>query len=505
MGKNHNLSTSILVEKILENKEGILSNTGAVVCQTGKFTGRSPKDKFFVKNLKESSKEILWHKSNQYISQKNFENLLDDMNSFMQNCEIYSRNMYAGSDNKTKVSLSIYTSLAWHNLFCKNLFIESEENLFKKKDDHYTIICLPNFFANPEKYGVLNKNFTVINFHDKYILIGGSAYAGEIKKSVFTIFNYLMPTQYNYLPMHCSATVGKEKNDTAIFFGLSGTGKTTLSADPNRLLVGDDEHVWTNENVFNIEGGCYAKTINLSKEKEPHIYNAIKFGAVLENIPLDNDERIPDFTDNSITENTRVAYNLSSVSNKVSSGIAKKSPENIFFLTCDAYGVLPPVSQLNLEQTEKYFLLGYTAKIAGTELGIKEPQPTFSSCFGEAFLPLDPKIYSKKLIEKIINNNSKVWLINTGWVGGSYGVGKRIDIQITRDIIDWILELEEYKTQKNIFIKEKYFDLNIPNVKNKSFSEFLFPEKIWDNILDYEIAAAKLKNIFEEKLNEIFK
>lgn len=490
-----NLSTAELVEKIIERKEGQLSSTGAIVCTTGEFTGRSPKDKFFVSNINEKESNIPWHKNNNYITQESFEKLLFDMKKFMEDKEIFSRYAYAGADLSRKISIKIDTSLAWQDLFCKNLFIMPSDEIFTERDDNYRIICLPDFHANPEVHGTKNKNFTVINFHDKQILIGGTAYAGEIKKSIFTLFNYLMPMKYNDLPMHCSATVGK-KGDSAIFFGLSGTGKTTLSADPERLLVGDDEHVWTKDKIFNIEGGCYAKTINLSAEKEPDIYNAIKFGSVLENVPLKGKERTPDFEDDSITENTRVAYTLSDIKNKVIDSIAE-SPKNIFFLTCDAYGVLPPISLLDEKQIYNYFLLGYTAKIAGTELGIKEPKPTFSACFGEAFLPLDPKNYANQLINKVESNKSRVWLINTGWVRGKYGVGNRIDIEVTRKIINWALEGE---IEDITFEKDKIFGLAIPVIKNKSFSTFLFPEKLWDSTEDYNNVALNLKKEFDKNL-----
>jgi phosphoenolpyruvate carboxykinase (ATP) len=489
-----NLSKAELIEEIILNKEGFLSSNGAIICQTGKFTGRSPKDKFIVKNLE--NENINWNKNNNYITQNNFDSLFFDIKNFIKNKKIYQSYLYAGSLEERRISLSIITSLAWHNLFCKNLFIDEKEN-FTKKEDHYEIICIADFFANPKKHGTKNENFTLINFKEKIVLIGGTAYAGEIKKSVFTVFNYLMPTKFGDLPMHCAANTGKKNSDTALFFGLSGTGKTSLSSDEDRFLVGDDEHVWTDDKIFNIEGGCYAKTINLSKEKEKIIYDAINFGSILENVTFLNSERDINFADKSLTENTRAAYSLDKISNKISKNFVN-FPKNIFFLSCDAYGVLPPISLLEQDQIEFYFVLGYTAKISGTENGIKNPIPTFSACFGEAFLPLDPVVYSKIFIEKIKKYKPNVWLINTGWVKGNFQNSQRIDISFTRKLINIALS-EEIKKIK--FIKEEYFNFSIPIFENisKKEEEFLFPSKIWKDKNLYEKNVTLLKESFDKK------
>lgn len=432
-----NLSPAELVEQALIRKEGILADNGALMCDTGKFTGRSPKDKFTV--LDANTRDVIWWGDiNQPFDEAKFEALYAKMIKFLEDKEVFVRDAYAGADPDYRLHLRVVNTLAWHNLFCYNLFLRPSLQELETFEPNFVIINIPDFQADPATDGTRQANFTIINFTKRIILIGGSAYAGEMKKGIFTVLNYILPHEKNVLSMHCSANMGKE-GDVAIFFGLSGTGKTTLSADPNRYLIGDDEHGWTEKGIFNFEGGCYAKVVNITRENEPQIWDAIRFGAVLENTRCFPNTRTPDYSNISVTENTRVGYPIHYINNAVEPSVAG-IPKNIFFLTADAFGVLPPIARLTPEQAMYFFISGYTAKVAGTEVGVLEPQATFSACFGAAFLPLHPTKYAELLGKKMREHQVKVWLINTGWTGGPYGVGSRMKLKYTRAMLTAAIE-----------------------------------------------------------------
>lgn len=383
-----NLTPSELIEEAIKNGEGTITDTGALMCDTGKFTGRSPKDRFVVEDAK-TKDSVWWGNINIAMSEKHFDGLYSKMIAFLEDKKVYIRDAYAGADKTYRLNLRVINTLAWHNLFCHNMFLRPEKYKLENFDPNFTIICAPEFKADPEVDGTRQDNFAVINLTRRIILIGGTAYAGEMKKGIFSVLNYILPEERNVLSMHCSANIGTEHHDTAIFFGLSGTGKTTLSADPNRGLIGDDEHGWTDSNIFNFEGGCYAKAIDLTREKEPEIFDAIKFGAIVENTRYFPKSRTVDYENTSVTENTRTAYPIYHIANAVEPSIGG-IPKNIFFLTCDAFGVIPPVSKMTKGQAMYHFISGYTAKVAGTEAGVTEPQTVFSACFGAPFLPLHP-------------------------------------------------------------------------------------------------------------------
>ena len=410
-----NLTPAELIEDTILQGQGLLSDTGALAVETGEFTGRSPKDRFIVED--EITKDSVWWGGiNKGISEAHFDTIYERMQAYLSGRDIYVRDAFACADEDFRMNIRVVTELPWSNMFAYNMFLRPENEELENFAPDWHIVCAPGFYADPEIDGTRQHNFAILNFSKKMILIGGTGYTGEIKKGIFSVLNFILPHDRNVLSMHCSANIGK-KGDTAIFFGLSGTGKTTLSSDPNRALIGDDEHGWSNETVFNFEGGCYAKTIDLTREKEPQIFDAIKFGALLENIGFENESSSPDYTDGSITENTRVSYPIGHIDNIVlpSSGSA---PKNIFFLTADAFGVLPPISRLTTAQAMYHFMSGYTAKVAGTEVGITEPTTTFSACFGAAFLPLHPAKYAELLGEKLSNSETKVWLVSRlhGWV-----------------------------------------------------------------------------------------
>ncbi|MFT7029929.1 MAG: phosphoenolpyruvate carboxykinase (ATP) [Marinoscillum sp.] len=492
-----NLKPAQLVEEALKNNEGHLTDTGALMCDTGKFTGRSPKDRYIVKDEK-TKDNVWWGPVNIPLSPEHFDRIHDKMIGFLEDKKVFVRDAYAGADKTHRLKLRVVNTLAWHNLFCYNMFITPADYKLQDFDPNFTILCCPDFVADPDTDGVSNENFAIVNVSKRMILIGGTAYSGEMKKGIFSVLNFLLPTEQNVLPMHCSANMGVEQHDTAIYFGLSGTGKTTLSADPDRLLIGDDEHGWTESNVFNFEGGCYAKVINLSEENEPDIYNAISYGAILENTRFIPNTRTVDFTNTSVTENTRVSYPIENIRN-----IAKPSigglPKNIFFLTCDAYGVIPPIQRLSKGQAMYHFISGYTSKVAGTEAGITEPVPVFSACFGAPFMPLHPTKYAEMLGKKMEQNEVNVWLINTGWTGGPYGVGSRIKLKYTRAMISaalsGVLENVGYRTH-SIFGAQ--MPLTCPNVPN----EILSPRETWkDDGAFYKKAnelAAKFNSNFDK-------
>lgn len=485
-----NLSPAELVEEALKNGEGQLTNKGALMCDTGKFTGRSPKDRFVVKDEK-TADTVWWGDINFPIEPDKFDRLYQKMLAFLEDKKLYVRDAYAGADEKYRLDLRVINTQAWQNMFCYNMFLRPSEEELKGFKPNFTIICAPEFKANPEEDGTRQENFAVINFTKRMILIGGTGYAGEMKKGIFSVLNYMLPVDHNVLSMHCSANIG-ESGDTAIFFGLSGTGKTTLSADPARGLIGDDEHGWTSENVFNFEGGCYAKVVDLTHEKEPQIYDAIKFGSLVENTRFADGSREVDYENTEVTENTRTSYPIHYIDNAVEPSMGGV-PENIFFLTCDAYGVLPPISKLNKGQAMYHFISGYTAKVAGTEAGITEPQTAFSACFGAPFLPLHPTKYAEMLGDKMKKHDVNIWLINTGWSGGPYGTGSRIRLPFTRAMISAALE---GKLNDVEFKSHPIFGVQMPTSCPGVPSEILDPVNTWENKEDYEQKANNLAQSF---------
>ncbi len=492
-----NLTTPILYEQIIRRREGLLSHLGPVVVRTGSFTGRSPNDKFIVKEPT-SEHEIWWGDVNRPFSEEKFNQIWYRMQAYLQGNDIFVQDCYVGADEKHRIPLRVITEYAWHSLFARNMFIRIlDENELKNHVPEYTIIDLPKFHAVPELDGTNSEAFILVNFKEKLILIGGTSYAGEIKKSAFTVMNYLLPKK-NILSMHCSANVGP-KGDTAIFFGLSGTGKTTLSTDPNRALIGDDEHGWSDDGVFNFEGGCYAKVIRLSPEAEPEIWETTrKFGTILENVAIDSYWRRPDFNDSTFTENTRASYPITHLENIIEEGKAGH-PRNIVFLTADAFGVLPPISRLTPEQAMYHFLSGYTAKVAGTERGVTEPQATFSTCFGAPFMPQHPSVYAKLLGEKIKKHEVKCWLVNTGWTGGPYGVGHRMEIKYTRAMLNAALD---GKLDDVPYVEDPIFKVHVPTECPGVPNEVLIPENTWDDKQAYREKAKELAAKFAENFKQ---
>jgi phosphoenolpyruvate carboxykinase (ATP) len=491
-----NLSSEELVAKTVSSGQGRLTDKGALAINTGEFTGRSPKDRFIVKDVL-TEEAVWWGNVNIPFSPDDFDKLWEQMQNYAAQKDLYVRDAYACASDTYRLPLRVVTEYAWSNLFAYNMFIRPTEAELSYFSPEWTVMCFPEFLANPEEDGTRQSNFAILNFSKKCILIGGTGYTGEIKKGIFSALNFILPHQKNVLSMHCSANIGKD-NDTAIFFGLSGTGKTTLSSDPNRQLIGDDEHGWSDDEVFNFEGGCYAKTIDLTREKEPQIYDAIKTGALLENIGFRNDTNVPDYTDGSITENTRVSYPISHIENCVSPSVGT-SPKNIFFLTADAFGVLPPISRLTSAQAMYHFMSGYTAKVAGTEVGITEPTTTFSAGFGAAFLPLHPAKYASLLGEKLDGTDICVWLVNTGWTGGSYGVGSRIKLDFTRAMISAALEGKlDHVEYENLPI----FNLAIPKACDGVPSELLNPKNTWADKGHYDEVAANLAQRFIENFKK---
>lgn len=497
-GRNVQIQLSVpqLVERVLERKEGQLTSTGAVVATTGKYTGRSPKDKYIV--AEDSVKDkIDWGSVNQPISKEAFSSLYNKVLEYLKDKdEVYVFKGFAGADKKHRLPIQVINEYAWHNLFAHQLFIRPTNGELLDHEAGFTVITAPNFKADPAIDGTKSETFIIISFEKRTVLIGGTEYAGEIKKSVFSLMNYLLP-EAGILPMHCSSNVGSE-GDVALFFGLSGTGKTTLSADPNRRLIGDDEHGWSNNGVFNIEGGCYAKCINLSREKEPQIFDAIRFGSVLENVVIDNETRLADFDDGTLTENTRAAYPMQAIDNIVDPSIAGH-PNTIIFLTADAFGVLPPISKLSKEQAMYHFLSGFTSKLAGTERGITSPEATFSTCFGSPFLPLPATRYAEMLGEKISEHNANVFLVNTGWTGGEYGVGSRMKLSYTRSMVQAALEGELTSVETK---KDSIFGLEIPLHVPGVPDEVLQPNLTWANQDAYEAKAKELAAKFRENFTK---
>jgi phosphoenolpyruvate carboxykinase (ATP) len=491
-----NLSVPSLVEKVLQRNEGVLTSTGAVRATTGKYTGRSPEDKFIVAEPSIMD-DINWGSVNQPIDEETFEKLYAKVINYLrEKNELFVFKGFAGADENFRLPIQVVNEFAWHNLFAHQLFLRPSVEELASHEAQFTIVSAPNFKADPAIDGTKSEAFIIVSFEKRIILIGGTEYAGEMKKSIFSIMNYFLPKR-GVLSMHCSANVGTE-GDVALFFGLSGTGKTTLSADPNRRLIGDDEHGWSQNGVFNIEGGCYAKCVNLTEEKEPQIYNAIKFGSVLENVVLDENTRVADYDDISLTENTRAAYPITAIDNIMVPSLAGQ-PSNIIFLTADASGVLPPISKLSKEQAMYHFMSGYTSKLAGTERGITSPKATFSTCFGSPFLPLDPSVYAEMLGEKIVAHNANVYLVNTGWTGGEYGVGSRMKLAYTRAMIQAALngELDTVET-----IKEPIFGLEIPAHVTGVPDEVLIPVNTWEDKAAYDTKARELAAAFNNNFKK---
>jgi len=485
-----NMTPAELVEETILLSQGTLTNTGALAIDTGEFTGRSPKDKFIVKDAS-TENSVWWSQFNIPFDSDKFTRLYERMCAYLNGREVYVRDAYVCADPRYRMNVRVVTEFPWSNMFASNMFLRPTAEELTTMTPEWHVICAPEFMAVPEIDGTRQHNFAIIDFTKKMAIIGGTGYTGEIKKGIFTVLNYVLPHEKNVLSMHCSANVGKD-GDTAVFFGLSGTGKTTLSSDPNRRLIGDDEHGWTDTTVFNFEGGCYAKTIDLSREKEPQIYDAIKFGALLENIGFEDDGVTPDYSDSAKTENTRASYPLEHIDNTMNPSVGG-IPKNIFFLTCDAFGVLPPISKLTKEQAMYQFISGYTAKVAGTEAGITEPTTTFSACFGAPFLPLHPTAYAEMLGKKIDESGAQVWLINTGWSGGSYGVGSRMKLSFTRAMITAALE---GKLNNVEFATHEVFGLAMPTACPEVPSEMLNPRNTWSDKDAYDAKANELAEKF---------
>lgn len=499
----HNLQPAALVEESIKTEQGKLSSSGALVVKTGKFTGRSPKDRFIVED-EITRGQVDWGDINIPINADSFDALYDKMDEYIGTLDkIYVRDGIACANPKYQLPIRFYTEFPWQNQFVYNMFLRPTQKELANFSPEWRVFAFPTVMADPKIHGTRQSNFSIINFTKKTIIIGGTAYTGEIKKGIFSVLNFILPVEHKVLPMHCSANVGAEA-DTALFFGLSGTGKTTLSNDPDRRLIGDDEHGWSKESVFNFEGGCYAKTISLSEAKEPQIYRAIKFGAILENVGFNEDGVTVDYEDISITQNTRVSYPIHHIDN-IMFNSRGDLPENIFFLTCDAFGVLPPISRLTTSQAMYHFISGYTAKIAGTEEGINEPLATFSACFGAPFLPLKPTTYADILGEKVNKGSRKgdgkinVWLINTGWSGGSYGEGSRIELSYTRAMIKAAMEGDLDKVD---YREHPTFKLMMPTKCPDVPNAILNPIDTWKNEDDYNTIAKKLANLFVENFKK---
>ncbi len=492
---HRNLPVEKLVEISVSNNEGILTSTNSLSVKTGKYTGRSPNDRFIIYD-DETHDKIDWGEINHQFPTEKFNQILEKMKKSVENKEIFVFDGFVGADKENRLPIRIINDHAWQNLFARQLFVRPSKEELDNHEPEFTVICINDFEAMPEVDGTNSNAFILINLSKKMTIIGATNYAGEMKKSLFSVMNYLMPAR-NIFPMHCSANIGKN-GETALFFGLSGTGKTSLSADPNRMLIGDDEHGWSENGVFNFEGGCYAKCINLTKEAEPQIWNAIKSGAVLENVVIDKETLKPDFDDGTITENTRAAYPLDYIPGAVIPSVGGH-PKVVIFLTADALGVLPPVSKLTKEGAMFHFLSGYTSKLAGTERGIKEPISTFSECFGAPFMPRFASVYAKMLGEKISQHNTVVYLINTGWSGGPYGVGKRISIKYSRAMVTAALtgslDIVKYR-------HDEVFNLDVPTECPDVPSEILDPKNTWIDKDSYDLSAKKLAQLFKDNFKK---
>lgn len=489
---HYQLSAEELHEMTLQSGQGVENSTGALAINTGNFTGRSPQDRFIVKDTITQDK-VWWGKVNIPFESAAFDALYKKVTAYLSNKEVFVRDSYVCADSNYRLNVRVVTETAWANLFCFNMFLRPETEELENFTPEWTLLCVPSFLADPKVDGTRQENFAILDFTRKIALIGGTGYTGEMKKGIFSALNFILPVFKKTLPMHCSANVGNE-GDTAIFFGLSGTGKTTLSADPDRKLIGDDEHGWTNENIiFNFEGGCYAKVVNLTEENEPDIFRAIKKGAILENVVFKKDTNEVDYQDISITPNTRVSYPIYHIDNIQPCSIGE-NPKNIFFLTADSFGILPPISKLTPGQAAYHFISGYTAKVAGTEAGVTEPQPNFSACFGAPFMPLHPTKYAEMLSKKMKDANVKVWLINTGWTGGPYGTGSRMQLKYTRAMITAALNGDLDNVD---YVNHTVFGIAKPQSCPNVPSEILNPENTWENPELYNIKAVELANKFK--------
>ncbi|WPR72508.1 phosphoenolpyruvate carboxykinase (ATP) [Flavobacterium sp. NG2] len=489
---HYQLSAEDLHQICLARGQGKETSTGALAIHTGKFSGRSPQDRFIVKDAI-TENEVCWGDVNIPFESDDFDALYDKLTSYLSNKELFVRDAYVCAEPKYRLNVRAITETAWSNLFCHNMFLRLNEDELEHFETDWTVICAPSFLADPIIDKTRQGNFTLLNFSRKIVMIGGTGYTGEIKKGIFSALNFILPVKEKILSMHCSANVG-QNGETAIFFGLSGTGKTTLSADPKRKLIGDDEHGWTKENtVFNFEGGCYAKVVNLSEENEPDIYRAIRKGALIENVVFKTGTNEVDFSDISISPNTRVSYPIEHIDN-IQPGSVGGNPKNIFFLTADSFGILPPIARLTPGQAAYHFISGYTAKIAGTETGITEPQPNFSACFGAPFMPLHPTRYAEMLSQKIKEDEATVWLINTGWTAGPYGTGSRMKIKYTRAMIDAALsgELDQVNYQNH-----PVFGIAIPQSCPNVPSEVLNPRDTWNDKELYDIKSIALAEKFK--------
>lgn len=497
---HYQLSPKDLQAITIEKGMGRETNNGTLAINTGKFTGRSPEDRFLVKDNYTEDK-IWWGDSNKAISPENFDFLQSEIEQYLCEKELFVRDGYVCADPEYKMNVRTVTEYPWSNMFIYNMFLRPEAEELDGFEEEWLVLCAPGYEClNPEQHGLRQGNFSILNFTKKIALVAGSAYTGEMKKGIFTALNFILPVEKNVLPMHCSANVA-ENGETAIFFGLSGTGKTTLSTDPNRKLIGDDEHGWTEENtIFNFEGGCYAKAIDLSEEKEPDIYRAIKPGAILENVIFKENGEV-DYMDSTITQNTRVSYPIYHIDNIQQPSFAA-NPKNIFFLTADAFGVLPPISKLTPAQAAYHFISGYTAKVAGTEAGVVEPQPSFSACFGAPFMPLHPTEYADMLSRKMKEAGVNVWLVNTGWTGGPYGVGTRMKLKYTRAMITAALngDLGNY-TYEDYHI-HSVFGVAQPRSCPGVPTEVLSPRTTWNDDDAYYKMAFKLSNSFRHNFKK---
>ena len=491
-----NRDTAILVEQAVSNDEGKLSNNGALVCLTGQHTGRSPNDKFVVKDSI-THDVVDWGNINQPMSSEKFDKLRHKVLKHLSNRGLYVQDCYAGADLDHRFKVRVVTETGWHSLFARNMFIQPEpEDLIRFEPD-FTVLHAPSYQADPEKDGTNSEVFVLVDFTQKCVVIGGTIYAGEIKKSIFSVLNYLLPEK-GVLPMHCSANIGADGN-SAIFFGLSGTGKTTLSADSSRILIGDDEHGWGPTGIFNFEGGCYAKVIKLSNDSEPEIYAVTnRFGTILENVVMDSKSRALDLDDATLTENTRASYPLEFIPNTSDTGTGPH-PKSIIMLTADAFGVLPPIAKLTPEQAMYHFLSGYTARVAGTEKGVEEPQATFSTCFGAPFMPRHPSVYAKLLGEMMERHNSSCWLVNTGWSGGGYGVGSRMKIEYTRSMVNAALDCKFNQVE---FCSDPNFGLLVPTSCPDVPGGFLQPKSTWRDGSAYDNAAQDVARQFEDNFEK---
>jgi len=490
-----NLNPAELYEHAILRGEAILTADHALLVHTGKFTGRSPKDKFIIEQ-DSIRDEIDWGEVNQPASEEIFNNLFTKVQNYLRDKRLFVKDAFCGADEHNRLNVRVVSEVAYHALFTHNMFIRPSEDELKAIEPDFTVLAAPFFEADPKVDGTRSSTFILCNFEKKIIIIGGTLYSGEVKKGIFSVMNYLLPKK-GVMAMHCSANHDRY-GKSAVFFGLSGTGKTTLSADPDKTLIGDDEHGWSDQGIFNFEGGCYAKTINLSAKSEPMIYATTKMpGTILENVVLD-DNREPDFDDVRLTQNTRCSYPIDFIPNASETGKGNH-PENIIFLTCDAFGVLPPIARLTPEQAMYHFISGYTAKVAGTERGVTEPQATFSACFGSPFMPLHPTVYAELLAEKIKKHKVKVWMVNTGWTGGEFGVGERIKLRYTRQMLSQAID---GKLDKVEYVKDPIFGFQVPIQVSGVPSKLLIPRYTWDDAIDYDKKARKLAQMFVSNFDQ---